>query len=55
MQRAAIKAMQNTLTVIARDGNSMKIADQMVSFKEREALVETEKYLQMDQSEWLKS
>lgn len=53
LQRAAIKAMQTTLAVIAQDGNSMKIADQMVSFKEREALVETEKYLQLDQSDWL--
>lgn len=48
LQRAAIKAMQNTLTAIAEEGNSMKIADQLTSFAEREAIVETEKYLQMD-------
>lgn len=45
LQRAAIKAMQTTLSAIARDGNSMKIRDQLVTFKEREEIVETEKYL----------
>ncbi len=47
LQRAAIKAMQNTLNIIARDGNSEKISDQLVSFKERENLIETEKYLKI--------
>jgi 2-methylisocitrate lyase-like PEP mutase family enzyme len=48
LQRAAIKAMQTTLSTIARDGNSMKVADQLVTFKEREEIVETEKYLALD-------
>lgn len=51
LQRAAIKAMQTTLSTIAEDGNSMRIADQLVTFKEREQIVETEKYLAMDDSE----
>lgn len=49
LQRAAIKAMQITLTAIMENGNSTKIAEQLVSFKERELIVETEKYLRMDQ------
>ncbi len=49
LQRAAIKAMQITLAAIMENGNSTKIAEQLVSFKERELIVETEKYLQMDQ------
>ncbi len=50
LQRAAIKAMQITLSAIKENGNSNKIAEQLVSFKERELIVETEKYLQMDQA-----
>lgn len=49
LQRAAIKAMQITLAAIKENGNSTKIAEQLVSFKERELIVETDKYLQMDQ------
>lgn len=45
LQRAAIKAMQNTLTAIARDGNSLQVAGELTSFQEREQIVETEKYL----------
>ena len=45
LQRAAIKAMQQTLTVIQRAGSSASIADQLATFDEREAIVETEKYL----------
>ncbi len=48
LQRAAIKAMQNTLAEIASSGNSMKVAEQMVSFKEREMIVETEKYFKLN-------
>jgi 2-methylisocitrate lyase-like PEP mutase family enzyme len=48
LQRAAIKAMQNTLSEIAAHGNSIKIAEHMVSFKEREQIVETDKYFQID-------
>lgn len=48
LQRAAIKAMQETLTAIAKEGNSATMADRMASFKERETIVETERYLQID-------
>jgi len=44
-QRAAIKAMQHALAAIARDGSSASMAAEMVSFKEREALVDTAAYL----------
>lgn len=45
LQRAALRAMENTLNAIARDGNSEKVADQLATFKERESVVETAKYL----------
>ncbi|MBS0350532.1 MAG: oxaloacetate decarboxylase [Proteobacteria bacterium] len=48
LQRAAIKAIQNTLAEIAAHGNSANITNQMVSFKDRELIVETEKYLKID-------
>jgi 2-methylisocitrate lyase-like PEP mutase family enzyme len=48
LQRACIKAIQNTLSAIQRDGSSAAIADQMASFKEREKLVGTEEYLKLD-------
>jgi len=48
-QRAAIKAMQRVLTVIARDGSAAAIIDDMASFKEREAVVDTAGYLARDQ------
>ena len=48
LQRASIKAMQNTLATIKRDGNSAAIADQLATFKEREKLVATEEYLKLD-------
>ncbi len=44
-QRAAIKAMQRVLAAIARDGSAAAMASDMVSFKEREALVDTAAYL----------
>ncbi len=44
-QRAAIKAMQRVLAAIALDGSAASMAADMVSFKEREALVDTEAYL----------
>ncbi len=47
LQRAAIKAMQNTLQAIMETGDSDQLIDQMVSFKEREKIVETEKYLEI--------
>jgi 2-methylisocitrate lyase-like PEP mutase family enzyme len=45
IQRAAIKAAERTLAAIARDGSSASMAGDMVSFKEREALVDTDAYL----------
>lgn len=45
IQRAAIKAGQRVLAAIARDGSSASMAGEMVSFKEREALVDTDAYL----------
>jgi 2-methylisocitrate lyase-like PEP mutase family enzyme len=44
-QRAAIKAMQRVLTVIARDGSAAAVCDDMVNFAEREAVVDTAGYL----------
>jgi 2-methylisocitrate lyase-like PEP mutase family enzyme len=48
LQRAAIRAMQETLAVIRRDGNSAAIAGRLASFTEREAIVGTERYLALD-------
>jgi 2-methylisocitrate lyase-like PEP mutase family enzyme len=44
-QRAAIKAMQRALATIARDGSAAAMASDMVSFSERELLVDTAGYL----------
>ena len=48
LQRAAIRAMEDVLLVIRRDGNSAAVADRMASFKEREAVVGTAEYLEID-------
>ncbi len=48
LQRAAIRAMQDALTVIRRDGNSAAIADRLASFQEREQVVDTAGYLALD-------
>lgn len=45
-QRAAIKAMQRVLAAIGRDGSSASMQSDMVSFKEREALVDAAGYLE---------
>ncbi len=45
LQRAAIKAMQKTLETIHRDGDSKAMESQLTTFKEREAIIGTEKYL----------
>lgn len=50
LQRAAIKAMERTLQVIAKNGDSGTIADQLTTFNEREGIVETEKYLRVDKN-----
>jgi 2-methylisocitrate lyase-like PEP mutase family enzyme len=47
-QRAAIKAMQRVLAVIARDGSAAAMADDMVSFQEREAVIGTAGFLDRD-------
>jgi 2-methylisocitrate lyase-like PEP mutase family enzyme len=44
-QRAAIKAMQRVLAAVARDGSAASVAADMVTFKEREAIVDTASYL----------
>jgi 2-methylisocitrate lyase-like PEP mutase family enzyme len=48
LQRAAIRAMEDTLGAIARDGNSAALADRMASFKERESAVDTAAWLDLD-------
>jgi 2-methylisocitrate lyase-like PEP mutase family enzyme len=48
LQRAAIKAMENTLKTIFKNGDSAEILDQLATFQEREVIVETEKYLKLD-------
>ncbi|MGA2893467.1 MAG: oxaloacetate decarboxylase [Xanthobacteraceae bacterium] len=47
-QRAAIKAMQRALAALARDGSTAALRDDMVSFKEREAVIGTAAYLDRD-------
>ena len=44
-QRAAIKAMQRVLTALARDGSAAAMRGDMVSFAEREAVIDTAAYL----------
>ncbi len=44
-QRAAIKAMQRVLAAIGRDGSAAAMRNDMVSFKERETIVDTAGYL----------
>lgn len=48
LQRAAIKAMQVTLDAIKQHGDSATVKDQLVTFKEREIIIGTEKYLALD-------
>lgn len=45
LQRAAIKAMQQTLSVIKQNGDSAAMADELASFKEREAIIGTKAWL----------
>ena len=49
LQRAAIRAMQETLAAIKRDGNSRTLVSRMATFAEREAVVGTREYLDLDQ------
>jgi 2-methylisocitrate lyase-like PEP mutase family enzyme len=48
LQRAAIYAMQETLQAIQQDGNSARCQDRMVSFNDREKIIDTERYLAID-------
>ena len=48
LQRAAIRAMEDVLAAIARDGSTAALADRMASFTEREAVVDTAGYLARD-------
>lgn len=48
LQRTAIHAMQATLAAIKQTGDSSALADQLTSFKEREAIVQTQRYLALD-------
>ena len=45
---ATAKAMQRLLATIARDGSAAAMIDDMASFKEREAAVDTPGYLARD-------
>ena len=47
-QRAAIKAIQRVLAAISRDGSSASMRGDMVSFKDRETVVDTASYLDRD-------
>jgi 2-methylisocitrate lyase-like PEP mutase family enzyme len=48
LQRAAIHAMQATLQEIKRSGDSSAMAAHLTSFKEREQIVQTSRYLALD-------
>lgn len=48
LQRAAIRAMEKTLATIHKNGDSSEMAGQLATFKEREVIIGTEKYLQLD-------
>jgi 2-methylisocitrate lyase-like PEP mutase family enzyme len=48
LQRAAIAAMRRALRCIADDGSTAAMAGDMVTFKEREALIGTEQYQELD-------
>jgi 2-methylisocitrate lyase-like PEP mutase family enzyme len=49
LQRAAIRAMESTLAAIAQDGDSGSVSDSMASFNDREVIVETDRYLALDE------
>jgi 2-methylisocitrate lyase-like PEP mutase family enzyme len=48
LQRAALAAMARTLEAIKADGNSLRLAGEMVSFREREEIVGTARYLALE-------
>ena len=49
-QRAAIGAMERTLEAIRRDGHSGALDGEMVSFREREAIIGTDDWLERDKT-----
>jgi 2-methylisocitrate lyase-like PEP mutase family enzyme len=49
LQRAAIRAMQDALAAIKRDGNSRAMTERMATFAERETVVGTPDYLELDE------
>ncbi|AHV91989.1 isocitrate lyase/PEP mutase family protein [Bordetella holmesii] len=48
LQRAAIHAMQKTLAQIRATGDASALAQELTSFKEREEIVQTRRYLALD-------
>jgi 2-methylisocitrate lyase-like PEP mutase family enzyme len=48
LQRAAIRAMEDVLRAIRADGHSAAVADRMATFTDRETVVETAAWLEMD-------
>lgn len=48
LQRAAIGAMQRTLAAIKQDGDSSALTDQMPTFKDREAIIGTEHWNELN-------
>jgi 2-methylisocitrate lyase-like PEP mutase family enzyme len=48
LQRAAIRAMDDVLSAIARDGSSAALAERMATFEEREDVVDTAGWLARD-------
>ena len=48
MQRAAIRAMDDVLAALARDGSCAALADRMATFTEREGIVDTAGWLARD-------
>jgi 2-methylisocitrate lyase-like PEP mutase family enzyme len=48
LQRAAIRAMQETLAAIRRDGNAAAVDDRLATFAERDAIVGLEEYQALD-------
>ncbi|MEM9062888.1 MAG: oxaloacetate decarboxylase [Pseudomonadota bacterium] len=49
LQRAAIGAMQRTLETIRRDGDSAALTDQMPTFRDREAIIGTEHWNELNE------
>ena len=48
LQRAAIRAMQETLVAIRRDGNAAAVDERLATFAERDAIVGLEEYRALD-------